>query len=104
MSILMPNRIQIRIGIKTMPIHMRILPHILQMMENQNFFTFSHSIASVECFVFLISVKYAIIFGLLDSIMKISGNNFFSKSKVYQLYHLLGIGTDPDPADPDLAK
>ncbi len=38
MFMLMPIQIRIRIGIQTMPILMRILPQVLHMLENLNFF------------------------------------------------------------------
>jgi hypothetical protein len=58
---------------------MRILPQDLDMLENLNFFTFCHSIAGLQ---FLISVKYVIIFNILDSILK----KFSGKSLVHQLF------------------
>jgi hypothetical protein len=71
-SMLMPIRIWIRIGIKTISILMRFLPQVVQRLENLNFFsTFRHSIASLQCFIFH-SVKYNIIFNILDSIFKFS--------------------------------
>ncbi len=91
--VLMPNQIRIRIVVDTMLILMRILPQDLHMSENLNFFTFSHSIASLQCFIVLISVECVIIFSILDSILKFSGT-----SLVYQLFHLLGNDTVPDPA------
>ncbi len=36
--------------------------------ENLNFFTFSHSFARLQCFIFLISVKGVIILSFLNSI------------------------------------
>ncbi len=70
----------------------------------QNFyFIFSHSIASLQCFIFIIRVKCAIIFRIFDTILKFSG-----KSQVYQLFNLLGLDTVSDRyslnADPDPAK
>jgi hypothetical protein len=62
----------------TVPIHMRILPQILHPLENKKFFlTFSVSIASLQCFILLISVKGVIIFSILDSILvlKFSGKS-----------------------------
>jgi hypothetical protein len=54
---------------------MRILPQVLHMLENQKFFfTFSPIIASLQCSFCL------------------------EKSLVYQIFHLLGIDTDPDSA------
>jgi hypothetical protein len=51
----------------------------------------------------LISAKGFIIFSILDNILKLSGKKY---GKVYQLFHLLGIDTDPDRPDsvPDPAK
>jgi hypothetical protein len=49
---LMP--IQIRIGILIMPILKRILPQVSHLLENSNFFTFSHSFASLQYYIFLI--------------------------------------------------
>jgi hypothetical protein len=66
------------------------------MLEKQKIFIISHSISSLQCFILLISVKDAIIFGFMNSLLKLS-----RKSTVYQLYNLLGIDTDPDR---DLAK
>jgi hypothetical protein len=87
----MPIQIRIQIGIRTMPILMGILPQVLHLLENQNFFTLCHSIVSLQCFIFLISVKCVIIF---------SAEIFLERSLVY-LFHLFGIDTDPDP---DLEK
>ncbi len=72
----MPIQIRIRIGIKAMLILTRILPQVLIMLENWIFFTFSHSITSLKCFIFLISVKYIIIFNILDSMLKYSVKKF----------------------------
>jgi hypothetical protein len=74
--VLMPIQIRIRIVVETMLILMRILPQDLHMSENLNFFTFSHSIASLQCFIVLISVECVIIFSILDSILKFSWNKF----------------------------
>jgi hypothetical protein len=69
--------IRIRNSIKIMQIHMRFLPQVLhntvQMLKNQNFFSFCHSMFSFQCFIFLVSVKGVIIFSIIDSISKISG-------------------------------
>jgi hypothetical protein len=62
--VLMP--IRILIDIKAMPILMRILHQVLHMLENHISFTFSRSIASLQCFIFLISVKRVILFNILD--------------------------------------
>jgi hypothetical protein len=88
-SMMMPILIliRIRIGIKTMPILMRVLPQVLHMLENRTKkITFSHSISSLQSFIFLISVKSVIIFSMFDSILK-----FSEKSKVYQLFHLFEL-------------
>jgi hypothetical protein len=45
-SIFMPIRIWI--GIKTMPIHLRILPQVLQMLENLNFLIFLFTVIPVH--------------------------------------------------------
>jgi hypothetical protein len=63
-----------------MPIFMRILPQVSHILEF--FFTFSHSFAILQCFIFLISVKHDQIFIILDSILKFCGKkvqfiNFF---------------------------
>jgi hypothetical protein len=39
--------------------------------------TFSHNIASLQWFIFLISVKGVIIFSILDSILKFSGKKVY---------------------------
>ncbi len=62
---LMPIRIWIQIDIKTISILMRILHQDLDMLKIKIIFTFSHSIASFLCFVFLINVKYVTIFNIL---------------------------------------
>ncbi len=65
--------------------------------------SFKH-VASLQCFIFLISVKGVIIFSYFWTAYW----NFLEKSIVYQLYHLLGNDIDPDrpalDADPDLTK
>ncbi len=73
-SILIPSQIWIRVwASKTLPILMRKLPQVLLMLENQNFyFTFNHNIATLQCFIFLISVK-CVMFQYLDSILKFAG-------------------------------
>jgi hypothetical protein len=90
---MMPIQIRIRIGIKTMPIHIRIQPQVLHMLENRAIiFIFIHSNASLQCFSFLISEKCVMILSILYSILK-----FHEKSGKI---HLLGIYTDPDRPDP----
>ncbi len=61
-----------------MPIHMQILPQVLHMLDNLNFFLLlvTKLPVSIQCFIFLTSVK----------------------GVVYELYRLLGIDTDPEPA------
>ncbi len=56
------------------------------------FWSFSHSIASLQYFIFLISDKCVQISSILDSILKCSGKKF----SFYQLFNLTGIDTDPD--------
>jgi hypothetical protein len=67
--------------------------------------TLYYSFASLQCLIFLISVKGVMIFSIFDSILK-----FSEKSKVYQLFDLSGIdlsGSDkmmrirphPDPQE-----
>ncbi len=53
-------QVQIRIGIKTMPSHMRILPQHLHMLENRGkILNFIHSYASLLRFSFLIKYRSA---------------------------------------------
>ncbi len=62
-----PIRIRIRIGIKTMPIHMRILPQVLQYISwkiVQTFLTFVHSNASLVSF----SVYYVFLFSSVANV------------------------------------
>jgi hypothetical protein len=61
------------------------------MLENQNdFFTFNHSSASLHCFIF-VSVLGVIFFNIRDSILKFSGKN-------YNLaLHLVEIDANPYP-------
>ncbi len=72
--------------------------------SSEYFFIFSHSIVSLQCFIFIFSVKCTIIF----SVFFTHYWNFLEKSQVYQLFNLLGLDTDPDrhslDADPDPAK
>jgi hypothetical protein len=68
------------------------------------FYAFSRSFASLQSFIFLISVKDVIIRSILDIILK-----FCRASIVYHLFHIPGIDTDPDRhadpyKDPDSAK
>jgi hypothetical protein len=49
-----------------------ILSQVLHMLENQNYL-FSHSIPTLQRFIFLISVKCVICFQYFDSILKFSG-------------------------------
>ncbi len=63
------------------------------LLENLKFcFTFSHNTARLQWFIILFSVNGVLIFSILNSILKFSGE------KAYQLYHVLEIDTDPDPA------
>jgi len=96
-SMLMPIQVRIRIqtGIKTT--HADPTPQVLHMFENQNFFTFSQSIASLQCFIFLISVKSVIIFyTYFGQHIEIKGKYLY-----YKICHLLGFVTDLDQPDPD---
>ncbi len=81
--------IQIRISIKTMPIHVRILSQVLHMvmLENLNFIYFYMKLK------FTISGMGVIILLILNSLLKFSGK----KLKI----HLLGIYTDSGRPDPD---
>jgi hypothetical protein len=75
-------------------------------LENHDhlFFYFtSCSKASLHCFIFLISVTGALIFSILDSILK-----YYGKPEEHSLsLHLAEMNKDPDPgrqaldADPD---
>jgi len=63
-----PIRIRIRIGIKAM----QILPQVLIMLENQIFLLLVTVLQFyIKCLIFLISVKYIIIFDILDSMLNI---------------------------------
>ncbi len=72
--------------------------------SSEYFFIFSHSIASLQFFIFIFSVKCTLIF----SVFFTHYWNFLEKSQVYQLLNLLGLDTNPDrhslDADPDPAK
>jgi hypothetical protein len=57
-SMLMP--IQIRIGNKTMPILMRIIPQVLHMLENQKILLLVTAFTVLQCFIFLVSFKRVI--------------------------------------------
>jgi hypothetical protein len=59
--------------------------------KSQNCLTFIHSIATLHCFVFLVSAK-GVIFNILDSVVKFSGK------KHSLALHLVKTYTDPDPA------
>jgi hypothetical protein len=74
-------RIRIRVGIKTMSILIRILPKVLHLLKNLNYFYLK----------FLTDFQYFPYFGQPIEI-------FLEKSLVYQIFHLLRIDTDPDPA------
>jgi hypothetical protein len=61
------------------------------MLENPNyFFTVSHNFASLQCFIFLISLKEIIILSIFGSILK-----FYGKSVDYQLFSMPDIDTGP---------
>ncbi len=80
-------QIQIRIRIR-----IRIQTQVKHKLEDVNFFPFIHSIASLHCFIFLISAKGVIIFSILDSILK-----FYWKKYSLSL-HLVEMDKDLDPA------
>ncbi len=67
--ILMPIQIRIRnrIGIKTMPIQMRILPQFLHIWENRGKFYIIHSYASLLRFSYLIRAICIMILNILDN-------------------------------------
>ncbi len=75
--ILMPNRI--RISIKTMPNHMRILLKVLHMLENRKRFLLLYSNANLQCFSFLINGKGVMIWSIFTAYW-----NFLEKSKKYE--------------------
>jgi hypothetical protein len=86
-------RIRIRIGIKMMQIHiphMRILP---QVSTSDFFFTFNHSFASLQSFIFLISVKYVIIRSILDRILKFCGASICTLSSFSYAWHWYRSGS-----------
>ncbi len=108
---LLPPPLRIRIfGIKTMPILTWILtPSLTHMGRIWIFSPFNHSIATLQCFIILISVKCVLIFCTLDTGQHIE--IFWKTVLLYQLFHMLRIDTDPDPSklmrtrpdpDPDL--
>jgi hypothetical protein len=67
----------------------------LYMLENLNYLTlFSHSIASLQYFIFLIIVKY---FNILEAYKKFFGKKY----RISQLFHWLVIDTYSDRPDPD---
>jgi hypothetical protein len=68
-SMLMPIQIRIRVGIKTMPILMRILAQFLHLLENQNFFYF----LSQHCHLTMFYLSLIFSTGVLDCILKFSG-------------------------------
>jgi hypothetical protein len=80
-----------------MPTLLRILPQVLHISYNQTLFYFQPYCASLQCFTFLISAKFAIIFSTLHIILIFSKKNF----SLSQLFHLLGTDTDPDRPNPD---
>jgi hypothetical protein len=75
-SILMPIQIRIRIwiGIKTMPIHMRILTQFYTCWKiGTKTFTFVLCNASLQCFSLLINSKGVMDFSNFDSMLKFFG-------------------------------
>jgi len=75
------RQIQI-IGIKIMLIFLLSYPKFTHIGKSEFFYTFSLSIDSLQFLIFLISLRYVIIFYILDSILKFSGKNL-----VYHLFH-----------------
>jgi hypothetical protein len=83
--------ILIQIGIKTDP-HADPTPKFNTCWKIRNlFFTFNHSIATLQCFIFLVSVKCDIFFSILDGILKSSGE------KVYIIIFFICLELIPDP-------
>ncbi len=73
----MPAQVQIRIriGIKTMPIQMQILPQVLHMLEKrEKNLNFIHSYTSLLRFLFLIKDKCVMIFNIWEIFTKKSIN------------------------------
>jgi hypothetical protein len=66
-SMLMPIQIRIWIEIRMMPILLRSYPKLNTPLGNKIIFTYSHNIANLQCFIFLIIVKYDTIYNNLDS-------------------------------------
>ncbi len=105
----MPIKIWMRIGIKTMPIHMRILPHILHILENRSKnFTFIHSNGSTMFFSFFISGKCVMISSILDSIFYFHWNFqlhvkliSFRIGRIRMLLILRNRQNNADPAQSD---
>ncbi len=89
---LIPIQIRIRMGIKRMPIHMLILPKVLHN-KGENFFTFIQSNASLQWYSFVKSGKCVMILGILDSLVKFSGE----KKKKHMCFELR-YADRPDPA------
>jgi hypothetical protein len=78
-----------------MPIQIRILPQVVQMLEHQKLllaFIQSSNQSQFTLFILLISVKGLIIFGIWDIILK-----FFGEKHRLSL-HLVDMDTDLDPA------
>ncbi len=93
-SMLMPIQIRIRTGLVSK--WCRSTCESYPKFQHPIFFTFSHSFASLQSFIFLISVKDIIIRSILDRKLKFCG-----ASIVYNLFHMPGIDTDLDRhADP----
>jgi hypothetical protein len=62
--------IRIRIGIKTVPISMQILPQVLLMLENQNFFLLVSTLPLYNVLSFSSVSNMSYVFNILDSMLK----------------------------------
>jgi hypothetical protein len=89
-----------------MPILKRILPQVLHMLENQNFyFIFSQNILTYNVLSFssVSNAQMCHVFRILASILTTA-----YRTVLFQHFHFLGIDTDPDwhalKADPDPSK
>jgi hypothetical protein len=67
--------------------HLSLVENSSTRKTKTKFFTFNHSIANLQCFPFLISVKYVIIFNIFDKILKFSVKKF-TFSFVWNLWNL----------------
>jgi hypothetical protein len=81
----------IRIGIKTMSIHMRILPHVLPMLENHKYFLITYIPSSANHHLFYPSRQRrgligVIIFNILDSSIPVPYIEMKEKSHVLRNY------------------